>query len=95
MYILKLLRIFYTDIKSECEDTENKSTKDEDKIIRNFIYFNGENSGMTMSLNKETNNINVDTPTLSEGFSLIFYINLNRAIIDEYFSNILSAKKQK
>ena len=92
---LKLLRIFYTDIKSECEDTENKSTKDEDKIIRNFIYFNGENSGMTMSLNKETNNINVDTPTLSEGFSLIFYINLNRAIIDEYFSNILSAKKAK
>ena len=90
---LKLLNLFYTDIKSESENTEKQEIKNEDKIIRNYIYFNGENSGMTISLNRSVNNLNIDIPTLSDGFSLVFYINLNRSIIDEYFSTVLSQKK--
>ena len=48
---------------------------------------------MTISLNRKVNNLNIDISNLSERFSLIFYKNFNRAIIDDYFSTVLSQKK--
>ena len=86
---LKLLNIFYTDLKKENEITEKKSKKVEDKIIRNYFYFNGINSGMTIILNKSSNNLNIDSPSLVEGFSIIFYINLDKYLLDNYFQTIL------
>ena len=70
---LRLLNIFYNDIKNENknkdtnEKNEKKDIKDkkekqrknpEDKIIRNYFYLNGFNSKITLSLNKSSNNIN-------------------------------------
>ena len=105
---LKLLNIFYTDIKNENKDTNEKSEKKdqkdksekeeksekksknpEDKIIRNYFYFNGFNSKLTLSLNKSSNNINIGTPTLVEGLTLSFYVNLDKNLLDYYFKTIL------
>ena len=85
---LKLLNIFYTDLKKENEMAE-KTNKIEDKIIRNYFYFNGINSGMTIILNKSSNNLNIDSPSLVEGCSIIFYINLDKDLLDNYFQTIL------
>ena len=99
---LRLLNIFYTDIKNENKDinekgdkkdnkekSEKKSRNPEDKIIRNYFYFNGLNSKLTLSLNKSSNNINIDTPTLVEGLTLAFYVNLDKNILDYYFKTVL------
>ena len=96
---LRLLNIFYTDLKNENVDSnekeEKKRTKPEDKLIRNYFYFNGLNSKMTLSLNKSCNNINIDNPTLVEGLTLICYVNLDRELLDYYFKNVLSNSNDK
>ena len=91
---LKLLNIFYTDIRTENKLTEKKSNNNEDKIIRNYFYFNGNNSGITLSLNKTSNNLNIDSPSLSEGCTLIFYVNLDKEILDKYFQTSLSPENK-
>ena len=91
---LKLLNFFYTDIKNE-NLSNDKNVKDmKDKIIRNYLYFNGLNSGMTLILNKSSNNINIDFPSLNEGLSLIFHINLDNELLDNYFKAILSPENK-
>ena len=94
---LKLLNIFYTDLKNEnkTEENEKKSTNVEDKIIRNYFYFNGLNSGITISLNKNSTNLNIDSPSLIEGLSLIFYVNLNKELLDDYFNSVLPSSNYK
>jgi hypothetical protein len=96
---LRLLNIFYTDLKNENADSnekeEKKDKKPEDKIIRNYFYFNGLNSKMTLSLNKSCNNINIDNPTLVEGLTLICYVNLDRELLDYYFKNVLPNSNDK
>ena len=96
---LKLLNIFYTDIRGELKN-ENKeekksTTNNENKIIKNFFYFNGLNSGITVTLNKTASNLNIDSPTLMEGCTLIFYINLDRALLDQYYTDVLPQNKAK
>ena len=61
-------------------DTEQK------KEIKNYIYFNGYNSKMTISINQYSNNINCDFPTLEYGCSFAFWINLDQNVINDYFS---------
>ena len=90
---LKLLNIFYTDIKNENKIAEKKMTKPEDKIIRNYFYFNGLKSGMTIKLNKTSNNLNIVSPSLIEGFSIIFYVNLDKELLDNYCKYILSKEQ--
>ena len=55
------------------------------KQINNFIYFNGYNSGLNLKLNKSSCNLNTDFPTLEKGCSFVFWINLDRKLIEEYF----------
>ena len=120
---LRLLNIFYTDLKNENADlnekgekkdrkdtkvakdakdakdkkekTEKKSKKPENKIIRNYFYLNGLNSRLTLSLNKSSNNINIDNPTLVEGLTLVFYANFDKDLLDYYFKNVLSKTNEK
>ena len=94
---LKLLNIFYTDLKNENkpEENEKKSTNVEDKIIRNYFYFNGLNSGITISLNKNSTNLNIESPTLVEGLSLIVYVNLSKELLDDYFNSVLPSSNSK
>ena len=56
------------------------------KEIKNYIYFNGYNSKMTISINQYSNNINCDFPTLEYGCSFVFWINLDQNVINDYFS---------
>ena len=96
---LRLLNIFYTDLKNENADSnekeEKKDKKPEDKIIRNYFYFNGLNSKMTLSLNKSCNNLNIDTPNLVDGLTLVCYVNLDKELLDYYFKNVLPNSNDK
>ena len=91
---LKLLNICYCDVKNENENEKDEIEKNsrEDKIIRNYFYFNGINSGISIILNKTSNNINIDSPSLSEGCSIIFYANLDQELLDNYFQYVLTSK---
>ena len=70
--------------------TENIITnyfdQDQQKEIKNYIYFNGYNSKMTILLNHSSNNINCDFPTLEYGCSFVFWINLEKNIISDFFA---------
>ena len=56
------------------------------KEIKNYIYFNGFNSKMTILLNLSSNNINCDFPTLEYGCSFVFWINLDKNVINDYYT---------
>ena len=92
---LKLLNIFYTDSKNENKEEGKKSQNVEDKIIRNYFYLNGLNSGITISLNKNSTNLNIDTPSLVEGLTLLFYVNLDKDVLDNYFNYVLPSLNTK
>ena len=72
---LNLLNHLYTDT----------SMYNKNKQIKNFIYFNGYNSGLNLKLNKSSCNLNTDFPTLEKGCSFAFWINLDRKLIEKYF----------
>ena len=100
MRYLNLLEIFYTNsldkdiislYSSQNDDTneniiDNYFEPEQKKEIKNYIYFNGFNSKMTILLNPSSNNVNCDFPTLELGCSFIFWINLDKDIIDNYYS---------
>ena len=56
------------------------------KEIKNYIYFNGYNSKMSILLNLSSNNINCDFPTLEYGCSFVFWINLDKNVINDYYT---------
>ena len=56
------------------------------KEIKNYIYFNGYNSKMSILLNLSSNNINCDFPTLEYGCSFVFWINLDKNVINDYYA---------
>ena len=74
---------------NENEMTENIITnyfdQDQQKEIKNYIYFNGYNSKMNILLNLSSNNINCDFPTLEYGCSFVFWINLDKNVINDYY----------
>ena len=84
---LNLLDIFYTgnliDDKNENENANNNI--EVKKEIRNFIYLNGFKNKLSLIVNKSSNNINTDFPTLENGFSFITWIKLEKSLIDSYF----------
>ena len=63
----------------------NYFDSEEQKEIKNYIYFNGYNSKMTILLNLSSNNINCDFPNLELGCSFVFWINLDKNIINDYY----------
>ena len=110
MKYLNLLEIFYTnslerDIMNLYNINPNEEPINENiindyieeekiKEIKNYLYFNGANSKVTVFLNKNSNNINCDFPTLQNGFSFVFWINLEENIIKEHYS-IYNENKNK
>ena len=69
-------------IKNQNEDAnaneniiDNYFEPEQKKEIKNYIYFNGFNSKMTILLNPSSNNVNCDFPTLELGCSFVFWIN--------------------
>ena len=91
---LNLLDIFYTcsltDISKQNNENIDKInndivTDDTKKKIKNYIYFNGFNNKMELKLNKNSYNINSDFPTLEFGFTFIFWLKLEKTLIDSYF----------
>ena len=79
---LNLLDIFYT---GTLGDDNNKNIIEEKKEIKNFIYFNGFKNRLSLELNKSSNNLNTDFPTLENGFSFITWIKVEKNLIDSYF----------
>ena len=75
---LNILNHFYTD-NSILNYDKNK------KGIKNYLYFNGINSGLSFAINKYSCNLNTDFPTLEKGCSFVFWINLDRKLTEEYF----------
>ena len=82
---LNLLNHIYTDISYLKNDKNNKE-------IKNYIYFNGINSELSFMINNYSCNPNTDFPTLEKGCSFVFWINLNKNLMEEYFK-ILPNKK--
>ena len=80
---LNLLDIFYT---GSLGDDNNKNNIEEKKEIKNFIYFNGFKNKLSFELNKSSNNINSDFPTLENGFSFITWVNIEKIIIIFFFN---------
>ena len=78
------------EISNENENMNNIITNyfdsEKQKEIKNYIYFNGCNSKMTILLNLSSNNINCDFPTLEFGCSFVFWINLDKDIINDYYT---------
>ena len=79
---LNLLDIFYT---CSLSDNKNENNEEGKKEIKNYIYFNGIKNKLTLTLNKSSNNINTDFPTLENGFSFITWIKIEKELIDTYF----------
>ena len=68
---LKLLNIFYTDGPTI--------------IVKNFIFFNGHDSSLSLSLNHNTINCNTDYPTLENGCSFVFWFYMNKNLVTDYY----------
>ena len=106
---LNLLEIFYTNsldkdiinLYNNQNEGENENIIDnyfeaeQKKEIKNYIYFNGFNSKMTILLNPSSNNVNCDFPTLERGCSFVFWINLDKDIIDNYYSLMVDKNNNK
>ena len=73
---LNLLNLLYTDISYNQKKSEE---------IKNYIYFNGINSDLSFLLNNKSFNLNTDYPTIEKGCSFVFWIKLDRKLIEEYF----------
>ena len=94
---LNLLEIFYTNsLDKDINKLYNNENENENiinnyfdgeqkKEIKNYLYFNGYNSKMTILLNRSSYNVNCDFPTLELGCSFVFWINLDKDIINEYY----------
>ena len=59
--------------------------EENEKEIKNYIYFNGYKSKLNLVINTSSSNINTDYPTLENGCSIIFWINLDLELTKKYF----------
>ena len=88
---LNLLEIFYLgkfNKKSIFEKNlfsdENNENNMNTKEIKNYIYFNGTRSCVSLALNKNSINPNTDYPTLQYGLSFIMWIYLDENLINQF-----------
>ena len=92
MKYLNLLHLCYKDnrIKKE-ENSLNKidfngfeEIEDKKNIeIKNYMYFNGINSSLTLKINNNTNSFS-EFPSIENGLSFVFWINLDKNIMMNY-----------
>ena len=88
---LSILQLFYTGGKNEKNlieknpfslgDTENNQNM---KAIKNYIYFNGIRSCISLALNKDSINPNTDFPTLKFGLSFVLWVYIDEKLIKKY-----------
>ena len=93
---LNLLKIFYLGINEENNENSNiiqksqislnlKNDDDDNTInvkeIKNFIYFNGKKSSISLALNKNSTNPYTEFPTIQFGLSLIMWIYIDENLI--------------
>ena len=64
------------------KDKINKREKIKDII--NYIYFNGKGSSLSLTLNKNSINVNTHFPTLENGLSVLFWIYLDKDLTNHF-----------
>jgi hypothetical protein len=95
--IFKLLQILYKDSSqlSENDDIINgikndvvlvNNDKEKKKDINNFIYFNGKGSSISLTLNRNSINVNSHFPTIENGCSILFWANVDKQLTEHYFN---------
>ena len=91
---LNLFKLFYTGganeknllVKTPSIDViQNKNQNI--KEIKNYIYFNGKRSSISLALNQNSINANTDYPTLHYGLSFIMWIYIDKNLIKKYQEN--------
>ena len=89
---LNILKIFYTGGIKENNIFEknnfsldiNNNTNQNIKEIKNYIYFNGVGSSISLELNNNSTNPNSNFPTLQYGLSFIMWIYIDENLIKKY-----------
>ena len=76
---LDLFKIFYIR-----DNNQNNQNEINNKEIKNYFYFNGKGSGITLNLNKNSINPNTDYPTIQYGISFIMWIYIDIDLINKY-----------
>ena len=79
---LHLLQIFYKDPTNN-EDIEQEQPQSQLEL-KNYIYLNGYGSHLSFSLNYNSSNYNACFPSLENGCSFFFWINLNDQLLQLY-----------
>ena len=76
---LDLFKIFYLE-----DNNQNNQNEIVNKEIKNYFYFNGKGSGITLNLNKNSINPNTDYPTIQYGISFIMWIYIDIDLLTKY-----------
>ena len=95
---LKLFQIFYVGggsneknilekISFNLTDNINTNVPVNSKEIKNYIYFNGKRSYISLALNQNSINPNTDYPTLQYGLSFIMWVYIDEKLIKNYQEN--------
>ena len=95
--IFKLLQILYKDPSklSENDDVIKNinnevvlvnNNKEKRKDINNYIYFNGKGSSLSLTLNRNSINVNSQFPTIENGCSVLFWVNIDKQLTEHYFN---------
>ena len=79
---LKLLQIFYKDTSITENNAEDISSIQEEKQLMNYMYFNGNGSGIFLNLNYNSPNCKICS--LENGCTFFFWINLNDKLLHIY-----------
>ena len=88
---LNLFKLFYTGgikdknlfLKTPLSNVSQNNNQN-GKEIKNFIYFNGKRSGISLALNQNSINANTDYPSLQYGLSFIMWIYIDENLIKKY-----------
>ena len=75
---LKVLNILYSENSLPNEVSIEKE-------IKNYIYFNGQNSALFFKLNDKITNLNTDFPTLENGFSIVFWCYIKKDLMTKFY----------
>ena len=81
---LHLLQIFYKDTTIIENNQEEILSSQDEKELQNYIYLNGYGSEIMLSLNLNSLNYNASFPTLENGCSFFFWINLSDKLLEIY-----------
>ena len=98
MKYLNLLHLCYKDNSIKAKNEEKSKSVDfqeinetkKNKEIKNYMYFSGINSSLTLKLNTNSTSFITDFPSLENGLSIVFWINIDKTILSEY-NNIYKA----